>query len=867
MEYIKKGVISMPGKQDDKNWSFDDVDRLLSRTEKPAKKQDGVVENFARTMRLADAVTPPASGAEEKLRVESIQPEGTRRFEVIKDTENQAPSSKTGDIEISSKTAKQRISEIIKGMKSTKSPSFKANGSFDEPLLPKKDNYMEMDENRRKFLEVVQLADEKDEADTSIIERPGFIVKKHTGQATGGLEGVPTLIDAEDAKNEFSSFHLLDLDEEQDEHHIEQIRLNGFDGEEEAPEKINEVEAEKSLLQKRKERIDTFKLMGIAEAEDEEKTSDTRLEHLFGEHQKRKKKTQAQNYFGAEYTDEKDAQRLKESLNATKRNSALKLGFFSFAAAVMLVMNIISCITTKADSSAFQLANFVLLLTCSFIGFSCINQGMLAVFQREPNLKSAVALTVMAALIQNITVLIAGTILDYSSFVFSAGAAVAFAINEYGEYLRHARTYDALDFCTGENKDKLFSIQEIENKNDAFEIGRTLLMDSPDIRYSCKAKMPSKLIGSCQADVSSDKLMNLLLPLAFAGSVICAIIAGAITKDILFAVSCAASAICVCTPIFGMAAIQLPLRWANKRLNKAGGLITGQRAVEDYSKTNAIVIDSAELFDQKACCLHGFKNFGTVRVDDMLLYASAMMIKAEGPLTEVFSQVVSKKDLLPQVRSFKYEDRMGLSGWINDQRVIMGDRNMMKHHNFEPLTLEQEQSYSHDKRKVIYIAIANKLAAILVVSYAPNKKLIPFIRRLGTDGVTILLRNNDSNITTETINESFGVKFNNIKLINNTSGRIYKKYRHRIRESAKSGIIHDGNAFSFMRSFTMSYTLCGTFKVENLLQLINVIAGFVIVAVLSALKVLQITGAWPLVVFQLLMMAISFLIARFRGIF
>ena len=33
-------MIDLPKNNDDKNWSLDDVDRLLSRTEKPAKKQD-----------------------------------------------------------------------------------------------------------------------------------------------------------------------------------------------------------------------------------------------------------------------------------------------------------------------------------------------------------------------------------------------------------------------------------------------------------------------------------------------------------------------------------------------------------------------------------------------------------------------------------------------------------------------------------------------------------------------------------------------------------------------------------------------------------------------------------------------------------
>ena len=168
---------------------------------------------------------------------------------------------------------------------------------------------------------------------------------------------------------------------------------------------------------------------------------------------------------------------------------------------------------------------------------------------------------------------------------------------------------------------------------------------------------------------------------------------------------------------------------------------------------------------------------------------------------------------------------------------------------------------------MIYVSIANSLAAMLVVSYAPDKRLIPFIRRLGDDGVTVLLRNNDSNITADMINETFGVKFKNIRIIGNTAGRIYKKHRRKVKETSKSGIIHDGKAFSLFRSFTMSYTLCGTFKVENLIQLINVIAGFILTAVLCIAGVLPVVGALIPAAFQCIMIFAAFFTARLRGIF
>lgn len=876
-------VVNLAKKNDDKNWSIDEVDRLLSRTEKPAKKEETVVENFARTMRLADTMVVPEISAEEATRIETVDSaefSGKSYSQIAKERADAmmgVAEAHTGDVQISSKTTKQRISDIVKGLKKSKVVSIDNDDGktravdLSEPLLPEKKHSMETDENRRKFLEIREVEEDEDNTveQTQIVERPGFVKKKSTTQNTTDLESMPTLIDAEDYMSEIFQ-EDDDESSEQSSWDENQIVLSGFDDVEQKPEKVSEVEAEQSLKVKRREKIDKFKLMGIAEAEEESRATNSKLEKLFGDENNEDKKEKLNfksNPVGVEYTSIKDANRIRATLHKAKRLSAVRLAVFGFCTLLLLVVNIVSDAVVGFDATISQSINLIVLFGCIIIGMNTINNGVIALLKRESNLKTAVMLVSMAAVIQNITCFALEEFSGYESFVISACSAFAFMIDEYGDFLRHSRTYDAFNFCTGREKENLYSVNRVENKSDEFEIGRVLLMDKPDVRYSSKVNFPTKLIERCEGSVSSDKLTSLLLPMTLIGAALCAVLAGIFSKSLAGAVTGFAAAVCVSVPAFGTAAIQLPLRWVNKRLNKAGGMISSQRAVEDFSKANAIVVDSAELFDQQACRLHGIRDFKKVRIDDLTLYAAAMVVKSGGPLTAVFDQVVSKRDLLPQVNSFSYEDRMGVSGWINGQKVIMGNRNMMKHHNLPLPDIEEEEKYTYDGRRVIYLAIANQLAAMMVVSYAPNKKLIPFIRRLGTDGVTVLLRNNDSNITTDMINEIFGVRFNNIRLISNTSGRIYRKYRNRVRETSKAGIIHDGKAFSLFRSFTMSYTLCGTFKVENLIQLINVIVGFGVVAVFSIFDVISITGAWPLLLVQVVMTVVTFMVARVRGIF
>lgn len=843
--------------KDGRSWSMDEIDNLLKRTAKPAKKDGKSVSDKAGSVRLADSseAAETIGGGDEDIKIYPTKGLNNK---------------KAGNISISSEASKKRVSDTVNrmntGEKSGRKKDSDQTSMFDEPLTPKKKHSMETDEIRRRFLDKYEIPAEEedpvDESKTRVIERPGFVVKRGKVNESEDLEEVPTIIDADAAKKDRDL--LKEKTDDGESWSDGQIRFPDFDIPDNSPVIVNEKEAEEKLKKTRRTKINDFKLSDIGEEEETNRIIEKLFtdESLFG----KKNASDIPNNAGVEYTNPKDAHRIKGTLLKLKRLSLMKLIGFTAITAVMLLLNIVSCVSSGYDTTLLQLANLLLLIFCLVLGANCINDGVVAIFKRDPDIKSAVTVASLAALVQNICILLGSGVLNYHSFMLSGCAAAAFALNEYGEYLRHSRTYDALCFCTGKMKKKLFSIQEIEDKNEKFEIGRNLLMDSPDIRYSCRAKFPARLIGQCESDVSADKLQSILMPIIIAGSLICGIIGGIITGDFLYGVTSWAGAMCVCIPAFGLASIQLPMRWANRRLNKAGGLITGQHAIENYSTANSIVIDSTELFDQDKCVLHGFKHFGRVRVDDIMLYAAAIALRAGGPLSKVFGQVVTEKDLLPEVHSFSYEDRMGVSGWIDEQKVIMGNRKMMEHHNFSLEGLEEEK-YTHNGRRVIYIAIANNLAAMIVVSYAPNKKLTQFIRRLGADGVTILLRNNDSNVTTDMINETFGVKFDNIRLISNTAGRLYKKYRSKVRDQARSGIIHDGTAFSFMRSFTMSYTLCGTFKAENLIQLVNVLAGMLVAGILAALKVFTYVGMWPLLLFQVIMAVTSFTVARLRGLF
>jgi hypothetical protein len=237
--------------------------------------------------------------------------------------------------------------------------------------------------------------------------------------------------------------------------------------------------------------------------------------------------------------------------------------------------------------------------------------------------------------------------------------------------------------------------------------------------------------------------------------------------------------------------------------------------------------------------MHGFKDFKNVRLDDAMLYAAAMVIRSGGPLMGVFDQVVvNRRDLLPAVKSFSYEEKQGISGWIFGQKVVLGNRLMMVNHNIQIPETVDEDKYLIAGHEVLYLGIAHKLAAMMVVDYAPNEQIRPYLLKLRDSGVSILVRNCDPNVNEAMISSCFDMRLNNIKILNSSSGRIFKKYKSRPKLSARAVAIHDGTPYTFMKSLCLASTLRQMFKVSGLLTMLGILMGFVIVLILSAMNVI-----------------------------
>ena len=742
--------------------------------------------------------------------------------------------------------------------------------SLSEPTQNKPD-----DEYKTKLMTAIGSAKAPQSAET--IEKPGVILKRGPLSETSGLEPLPQVIPAEEfvgsgddkpASIEDQPFTNPAAGNQPEE---EQMMLSGF-GEEPETEKIDEDELRSELDKKRAEKKKKFVLLGGLgddEPQEDENLPEEKEDEPEEQHEKKKKHSEKAPL---KYEKPEQRGRVYNSLkNAASQFKTSVIGLCVLEGVSLLLLLIPKILEWAAiDAPAFDrggaglaAANIVLLLASFYLAFPNILSGVKALANGRVTGGAIGGLTFILALVQTILSFFNKSPEGASGMFYCAATIFALLMTAENSSRGTARVMQNFLFCTAKRKSGLYGIRAIESEKDAFEVGRALKMGNPDILYSGRVEFPA--IKNSEANAPADSCIKRSLIISSAVSVLLAVISGIIAKDIFQAFGVLTGAFCLTSPCAIELALMIPLYLENRKLNSEGGMIAGYDAALECSEAVAASVDSADLFDRAACEMHGMKDFHTVRIDDVLLYAVAIVLKSGGPLTDVFNRIIGgSTELLPPVRDMIYEDRLGLSATIYNQRVLLGNRNLLTHHNIEVPLKSEEDKVKRNGRKILYIAIDSQVAAMFVFNYAEDASLKDSINEMADNGFSLVVRTDDPNVTDELIAARFGIAQKDIKMTLSHGARIFSAYRDSVVDSAPAKVMHDGSARSYFKSIAACGRLANFASRWAVFALIvqAVVAAGAILCV--ALKAFAFVSPLTAVIVQTAIVAFSVILEKFK---
>ncbi|MBQ2704259.1 MAG: hypothetical protein IJF58_01780 [Clostridia bacterium] len=470
-----------------------------------------------------------------------------------------------------------------------------------------------------------------------------------------------------------------------------------------------------------------------------------------------------------DYTTIEDAQSVSDDLTFRKR----KLGF-KFVATVFVALLLI--IITLSDNLfpfghvSYYIAVGVLLLVATVINLSSF-QSLISVFKLKPDVDFAPALAVVASFIQLGVCAFFGTKGLASSGILAAAAVVSLAFNTLSKRITVSRTLANFDLISNEEDKEAAafigapasaSILNPKKHGETLILGRRTTVDMAGfISYSLSPDLYEKLSGKMSVIVLAAAVIAAGASLIMAES-------AAVVATAFASVCCLGAQIAASYP----SAVLLNRVCKKLRNNKV--MFSGFKAAEELGDANVIVLDSDEIFNDECVSLFKFRTFGGVSPDIAFMTAAALTTEGHSPLAGMFNQIAATTGAgMLAADSVIYENSMGLTGWVDEKKTLLGNRMIMESHSIPVPSMEIDRKILKSGKFPLYLAIDDKIAAMFIIGYSANRRMLHSLRRLNNTGATLLVRTVDPNVTADLVCSVYGLPTGAVEVMASDASRYY----------------------------------------------------------------------------------------------
>lgn len=573
-----------------------------------------------------------------------------------------------------------------------------------------------------------------------------------------------------------------------------------------------------------------------------------------------------------DYSSPSDAPSIFHELGSNIHSLYLRLAVTGISMALLFVFGFLGecsgmlpqAFQVGLTSQAYFILNLVFLLIASFFCGVTIFSGIKALVLLQANADSAIAVAAIAATIQSVALMFSPQSVQGGELhLYSTLVVMALFLNTIGKLSMIKRINRNFHFVAA--PDQKQAIQLFDDYNTALQMASGCVIDAPVIALQRKTNFLKHFLRLSYEPDPSEQSSQTAAPIGFISSLILCIVSLVLSKDVFSALTAFAAGACICVPFVNMLSVNLPVNRVSKIAARSGAMIVGYQAIEHFSSTNAVIVDAKDLFPKGTVVLNGIKTFAGQRIDDAIVDATALMCAVGGPLSDLFEQIIkSRRDMLPKIDNPVYEDEKGVSGWVSDRRILVGSHELMEAHQIEPPSRDYEEKYIHGGKKIVYLASGGDLVAMFIVSYSSDRRRAMELRRMENNGISLIVRTCDPNITPRFLTECFRLDEHSVRVLPERLGRIYSDIASAPQERSTALMATKGRSTAMMRLLTACVRQRSNISIAVALQNGAIVLGFLLVAFLTCYSGLQQLTTTALLIYELFWAAAILLVPRLR---
>lgn len=533
---------------------------------------------------------------------------------------------------------------------------------------------------------------------------------------------------------------------------------------------------------------------------------------------------------------------------------------------------ILNIFNRATSPGGFSFTLTALGLISIFVSYTVVLAGLKNLVSLKPDSDIIASIGLTVAVISGIIILIDDELARSGHFhLYISVAILGMVINTVGKIIVVNRTERNFQYVSGEYEK--YAVVNVEDEDVALKFTKGALNDYPYLSTMRKTEFVEDFLKNSYSRDISDVYSQKLAPIITVGSLIIAIIGMLLDKNatgilghIVAGCSVFAGTLTICSSIALMLVVNLPLARASKKCLQSSAVMLGYSSVEEFADTNSVLIGVEQLFPEGMVELVNLKAMSSTNIEDCILMAGSLACQAGSILRPTFYKILKgKTEMLYPVESYIYEDGLGLSGWIENKRVLLGTRELMENHSIEGIPPKNKEKEYANGNLILYLSISGVVSSLFVIRAKASANIANWLQELEYQRTTVVIRSVDSFISLNFLSKLFDVSPETLKLL---PFRDYKEYEKQTGYTPKisSSMLCSGHFQSLAMLICKAKNIQLLSFVGITLQLASAILGGVIALIMVLLGSFSQLTASVVLCYNLVWLAVTLVAQQIKRI-
>lgn len=553
--------------------------------------------------------------------------------------------------------------------------------------------------------------------------------------------------------------------------------------------------------------------------------------------------------------------------------------FIALSNQFSLNLGFVTEIISKTVHPDYYLAAYLTIGILSFVACSSvITSGFSRIARLRPDQDTLCAMAHIAAIVAVIPYL---SNMEYiqrgRSHVYLLVSLCALIFNTASKLCTVYAAKRNFMFTSGDSAKYVVQINESDG---AEKLAKGAVTGLPTVASTRKTEMLCDFIISTYCEEISDRIARIIAPVTFGAALVVGLMAyfmgesDYLMNNLSWAATAASCIFSVGAAFSGSMIVSLPMLGASRTLTGRGAAVLGYNAVDNFSDVNAILVEAKTLFPATSVKINNMWNYHNhhssssqeIPLDQAIIMAASLAVTSDSVLSDAFFGMLKyKTTLLKPVSNCVYESNLGVMGWIDRRRVLLGNREHMKSHQIVVPDKKKEDAANKNGDEVIYLAVGGEVCMLFFVQLTSNPKVKQNVKNLEKNGVSLVIKTVDGMITDGVIADLFDISPEHVKIIPFESHEEFSENTKFISKGS-AAVSCDGTFSAFAAAINGAKALREKISFGCIMQIAGISLGILLTIIFTVFTNYGMFNCFFVLLYNIAWMLLTFAVQAFKRI-